>query len=92
MPIYEYICADCENEFEELVFSRDETPPCPKCGSKNVTKLMSAGVVKTEGSIPTSAPCRPWAEAAAAAAVAEAYSFPPRSGRLRTVSFQLKTC
>ncbi len=59
MPIYEYICADCENEFEELVFSRDETPPCPKCGSKNVTKLMSAGVVKTEGGTPDLGPMPP---------------------------------
>lgn len=50
MPIYEYKCCDCSNEFEELVFSQDELPPCPKCGSKKVEKLMSAAAVKTDGS------------------------------------------
>ncbi|QGY40038.1 zinc ribbon domain-containing protein [Pseudodesulfovibrio cashew] len=42
MPIFEYQCNDCGNEFEELVFDRDECPPCPKCGSKETGKLMSA--------------------------------------------------
>lgn len=49
MPIYEYKCEDCENEFEELVFSQDELPPCPKCQSGKVQKLMSACSAKTEG-------------------------------------------
>jgi putative FmdB family regulatory protein len=50
MPIYEYICKDCKREFEELVFSQDELPPCPKCRSTKVEKLMSACTVKTESS------------------------------------------
>lgn len=50
MPIFEYICTECKNEFEELVFSQDELPPCPKCGANKVTKLMSACAVQTEGS------------------------------------------
>ena len=49
MPIYEYKCCDCCNDFEELVFAQDEKPACPKCGSKNVEKLMSAASVKTDG-------------------------------------------
>lgn len=49
MPIFEYKCAKCDNEFEELVFSQDELPPCPKCQSKDVDKLMSAAAVKTDG-------------------------------------------
>ena len=48
MPIYEYICKDCNNEFEELVFSQDALPPCPKCDSAKVEKLMSACAVQTE--------------------------------------------
>jgi len=42
MPIYEYRCAQCENRFEELVF---ETKPaivnCPKCGTSEVSRLIS---------------------------------------------------
>ena len=44
MPIYEYQCQDCDNQFEALVFSSDETEPaCSQCQSVNVVKLMSAG-------------------------------------------------
>lgn len=49
MPIYEYVCCECKTEFEELVFSQDEVPPCPKCSSTKVEKLMSACAVQTEG-------------------------------------------
>ncbi|BDQ37454.1 hypothetical protein SYK_18140 [Pseudodesulfovibrio nedwellii] len=49
MPIYEYICKECDNEFEELVFSQDATVVCPKCGSEKTEKLMSACAVKTDG-------------------------------------------
>jgi putative FmdB family regulatory protein len=40
MPIYEYQCTTCKEEFEELV-SGDETPPCPRCSSGKTRKLMS---------------------------------------------------
>jgi putative FmdB family regulatory protein len=49
MPIYEYKCNNCGNEFEELVFSQNELPPCPKCESKKVDKLISACAVQKEG-------------------------------------------
>jgi putative FmdB family regulatory protein len=41
MPIYEYSCGQCGDDFELLVFSSDE-PACPNCGSKNLQKKMSA--------------------------------------------------
>ncbi len=41
MPIYEYNCAKCGDDFELLVFKSDE-PACPKCGSKELHKKMSA--------------------------------------------------
>lgn len=41
MPIFEYICEKCGNEFEALVF-RDEKQNCPKCGAENPTKKMSS--------------------------------------------------
>ena len=40
MPIYEYLCDDCEKEFEELVFG-DPKVICPHCGSARTGKLMS---------------------------------------------------
>jgi putative FmdB family regulatory protein len=42
MPIYEYQCGDCEQRFEEyLSDSTTPAPPCPKCGSTKVRRLMS---------------------------------------------------
>ncbi|HXZ19572.1 MAG TPA: FmdB family zinc ribbon protein [Candidatus Acidoferrales bacterium] len=33
MPIYEYICQDCETSYERLVRSKAEHIECPRCGS-----------------------------------------------------------
>ena len=41
MPIFEYVCKKCKNQFEELVFSQDEQAECPSCGSTKTEKLMS---------------------------------------------------
>ncbi len=41
MPIYEYHCENCGEDFEYLVFGR-EKPDCTSCESTNVNKLMSA--------------------------------------------------
>ena len=40
MPIYEYVCMECETHFEELVRG-DEQPGCPGCGTDHVTKKFS---------------------------------------------------
>ncbi len=61
MPIYEYKCSECDTCFEELVFSRDETPPCPHCGSTVVEKLMSACAVQTDGPTPSGLDAMPTA-------------------------------
>ena len=44
MPIYEYLCLQCENEFEDLIRNKadEEALECPACGSKKLTKQMSA--------------------------------------------------
>ncbi|WP_022850202.1 FmdB family zinc ribbon protein [Limisalsivibrio acetivorans] len=42
MPIYEYKCKKCENEFSKLVFSSTAEVKCPKCESEEVEKLISA--------------------------------------------------
>ncbi|MEN8265161.1 MAG: zinc ribbon domain-containing protein [Nitrospirota bacterium] len=41
MPIYEYKCDECPEEFEKLVSSANPDVSCPKCGSKKVTKKFS---------------------------------------------------
>ena len=42
MPIYEYTCGKCGHRFEALVPRPTAKAPCPECGSRKVTKLMSA--------------------------------------------------
>jgi putative FmdB family regulatory protein len=41
MPIYEYHCEKCGQDFECLIIGSD-TPQCTTCNNKKVTKLMSA--------------------------------------------------
>ena len=40
MPIYEYKCSGCGNEFEKIV-KLNESPDCPGCGSSEVEKLVT---------------------------------------------------
>jgi putative FmdB family regulatory protein len=51
MPMYEYVCEECQHPFEALVFDKNEVVECPKCHSTKLNKQFSvpAGVV-TEGS------------------------------------------
>ncbi len=49
MPIYEFKCEDCAEEFEALVFKSDETVPCPGCKGEHIKRLMSACAYKTGG-------------------------------------------
>ncbi len=41
MPIYEYICEDCQNEFEKIVINKQQEITCPKCSSKKATIQLS---------------------------------------------------
>ncbi|MCP4683742.1 MAG: zinc ribbon domain-containing protein [Desulfobacterales bacterium] len=49
MPIYEYHCKKCDQDFEYLVFGSSEPDACPTCNSKKVSRLMSACSFKTGG-------------------------------------------
>src|ERR671923_106728 len=42
MPIYEYVCMECESHFEELVRNGHD-PDCPDCGASNVRKCRPPG-------------------------------------------------
>ena len=41
MPIYEYVCMECESHFEELVRMGQTETSCPDCGASNVRKQFS---------------------------------------------------
>ena len=50
MPIFEFVCKDCELIFEELIFGfKTEGVFCPSCGSEQVRKKMSTFSSKSEG-------------------------------------------
>ncbi|MEK6711147.1 MAG: zinc ribbon domain-containing protein [Nitrospinota bacterium] len=60
MPMYEYICGECEQDFERLVPSAAAAASveCPACGSKKVHKKLSvfakAASGTTSSALPTS--------------------------------------
>jgi putative FmdB family regulatory protein len=61
MPIFEFRCQACGNEFEKLVFGSDAVE-CPSCHQADVEKLMSACSAKvgykfTAASNPKGASC-----------------------------------
>ena len=43
MPIYEFRCSNCNRKFTQLIGMTSDSlePQCPRCGSINVTKLIS---------------------------------------------------
>jgi len=52
VPIYEYVCLECESRFEELVRG-EEVVSCPECAGANVSRQFSSfavhGVSKPAG-------------------------------------------
>lgn len=49
MPIFEFKCMECEEEFEKLMLSSTEQVKCPYCDSSNLRRLMSACGFKSSG-------------------------------------------
>jgi putative FmdB family regulatory protein len=41
MPIYEFVCMECEGHFEELLRLSDGDPDCPECGSVRTRRQLS---------------------------------------------------
>jgi putative FmdB family regulatory protein len=63
MPLYEYACKTCANEFEALVRS-SETPECPACHGTALERRLSVFAAHTSGApgrmtspSPSSGPC-----------------------------------
>ena len=45
MPIFEYICRDCERPFERIVPRYDSKTECAHCHSENIEKQLSVFAV-----------------------------------------------
>ncbi len=48
MPIYEYSCNACGNQFEALV-RMNKTPACPSCKARDLERLLSLPTVQSSG-------------------------------------------
>ena len=48
MPIYEYICKQCQHPFEALVYGK-EKPECPKCHTHKLEPRLSVFAVAAKG-------------------------------------------
>jgi len=63
MPIFEYVCKECEHEFEALVYGKQKAE-CPKCHSQALAPQLSVFAVAAKGSTsagfaaaPSAGPC-----------------------------------
>ena len=59
MPIFEYICQQCDHKFETIVLGQQK-PRCPKCESKRLQQQISKFAVATDASVqasPAPGPC-----------------------------------
>ena len=41
MPIYTYLCKDCNKKFDLLILKSSDPIVCPNCNSSNLEKLIS---------------------------------------------------
>ena len=48
MPIYEYSCRQCGNEFELLILKSSGVPACPSCQSAELEQLLSGFAVSSQ--------------------------------------------
>jgi putative FmdB family regulatory protein len=54
MPIFEYICKECDHQFEALVYGKQKAA-CPKCHGSKLAPQLSVFAVSAKGNA-TSAP------------------------------------
>ena len=54
MPIYEYICEDCQTHFEKIVLNKQQEIACPKCaGKRNSIQLSVFSAANGSGNAST---------------------------------------
>ncbi len=55
MPIFEYICKECDHPFEAMVMSGQKAD-CPKCHSRKLVPQLSVFAVSAKATSASSAP------------------------------------
>jgi putative FmdB family regulatory protein len=51
MPIYEFVCQECDHEFEKILsFSSAGFPACPSCGAAQVVRRLGRPAIHFKGS------------------------------------------
>jgi len=58
MPIFEYVCKECQHEFEALVFGKQKAE-CPKCQSKKLEPQLSVFAVSAKSGATSAMPAGP---------------------------------
>ena len=48
MPIFEYICKECDHQFEALVYGQQKAE-CPKCHGSKLAPQLSVFAVSAKG-------------------------------------------
>jgi putative FmdB family regulatory protein len=57
MPIYEYVCKECDHQFEALVYGKEKAE-CPKCHTRKLTPQLSVFAVSAKGGSSSVSPAR----------------------------------
>jgi putative FmdB family regulatory protein len=55
MPIFEYICKECDHRFETLVYGKEKAS-CPKCHTTKLAPQISVFAVSAKGASSSSSP------------------------------------
>jgi putative FmdB family regulatory protein len=50
MPLYEYKCLGCGNQFELLILKASQRAACPSCASESIERLLSMFAVSSDAS------------------------------------------
>lgn len=56
MPIYEYVCDDCDTRFESLVMGSAPEPDACDCGSSSIERVYSTFSAQSGSPVPDACP------------------------------------